>query len=406
MEKKKVTLVFVRIILCLLILAGGIVGMKKLKGMKRPPQKVERKEPALPVQVIQVQVKTVPVVVSGYGEVVSRTEVTLPAEVSGRVIFAHKELQIGAIIQKDEVLYKINEQDFRLDLESALARLKSLGRDLELARKEYARVSNLYSKKNVGTQSTVEKNEQTVNAINNQIIQVKQNIDQAKLQLDRCVIRAPFTGRVTELFVDQGEYVTAGKNFLTLTDDSDLEVQVPLDSRDVVQWLRFQAKNDGQSWFRPPEKTACSVTWTERESVRAQGLLDRVVRFDPQTRSLTVAIRLQPEKDAAFPLVQGMFCRVDIEGHSLERAFALPRAAVSFEQTVYLVEDGRLHTRKVEVARTEQGTTYVTGGLEEGEQVIVTRLENPLENSLVNILEPAESIQPVLQPVQQEAGGE
>jgi len=55
------------------------------------------------------------------------------------------------------------------------------------------------------------------------------------------------------------------------------------------------------------------------------------------------------------------------------------------------------------VARTEQGTTYVTGGLEEGEQVIVTRLENPLENSLVNILE---STQPVLQPVQEEAGGE
>ena len=116
-----------------------------------------------------------------------------------------------------------------------------------------------------------------------------------------------------------------------------------------------------------------------------------------------MAIRLQPEKGAPFPLVQGMFCRVDIEGRSLERAFALPRAAVSFEQTVYLVEDGRLHTRKVEVARTEQGTTYVTDGLEEGEQVIVTRLENPLENSLVNILE---STQPVLQPVQEEAGGE
>lgn len=403
MEKKKIMLVFVRIVFCLLILAGGVFGMKKLKGMKKPPQKVERKEPALPVQVVQVHAKTVPVVVSGYGEVVSRTEVTLPAEVSGRVVFAHKDLRVGAIIQKDEVLYKINEQDFRLDLESAQARLKSLVRDLELARKEYVRVSNLYSKKNVGTQSTVEKNEQTVNAINNQIIQVQQTIDQVKLQLGRCVVRAPFTGRITELFVDQGEYVTVGKNLLTLTDDSDLEVQVPLDSRDAVQWLRFQAKDDDQSWFGLPEKTACSVTWTERESVRAQGLLDRVVRFDSQTRSLTVAIRLQPEKGVPFPLVQGMFCRVDIEGHSLERAFALPRAAVSFEQTVYLVEDGRLRTRKVVVARTEQGTTYVTDGLEEGEQVIVTRLENPLENSLVNILE---STQPVLQPVQKEAGGE
>ncbi|WP_339134712.1 MAG: efflux RND transporter periplasmic adaptor subunit [Candidatus Electrothrix sp. GW3-4] len=406
MQMKKTGVLLVRIVLCLLILASGFIGMKKLKGMKKAPQKVERKEPALPVQVVQVQAKTVPVVISGYGEVVSRTEVTLPAEVSGRVIFAHKDLQVGAIIEKDEVLYKINEQDFRLDLKSAQARLKSLVRDLELARKEYARVSNLYSKKKVGTQSTVEKGEQAVNAISNQIIQVKQTIDQVKLQLARCVIRAPFTGRITELFVDQGEYVTAGKNLLTLTDDRDLEVQVPLDSRDAVQWLRFQTKNDGQSWFGLPEKTACNLTWTEKESVRAQGLLDRVVRFDSQTRSLTVAIRLQPEKSATFPLVQGMFCRVDIEGRALDNVFALPRAAVSFEQTVYVVQEGRLHTRKVEVARIEENMAFITGGLKDWEQVIVTRLENPLEKSLVNILDPVQSVQPVLQPVQKEAGEE
>ncbi|CAK8715946.1 RND family efflux transporter, MFP subunit [Candidatus Electrothrix aarhusensis] len=389
MHIKTIALVLLRIILCLLILAGGIFGMKKLKHMKKPPQKVERKEPALPVQVVWVQAKTVPVSISGYGEIVSRTEVTLPAEVAGRVTFAYQDLQVGAVIRKGEILYRMNEQDFRLNLESAQARLKSLTRDLELARKEYTRVRNLYAKKKVGTQSTVEKGEQAVNAISNQIIQVKQSIDQAKLQLSRCVIRAPFTGRITELAVDQDEYVTPGKNLLTLTDDSDLEIQVPLDSRDALEWLRFQSSKEGQAWFGLPEKTGCTVTWTEKENVHVQGSLDRVIRFDPQTRSLTVAIRLQPDMDASFSLVQGMFCRVDIEGRSLENVFVLPRAAVSFEQTVYVVQEDRLRTRKVEVARTEESTAFITDGLKEGEQVIVTRLENPLENSLVNILEPA-----------------
>jgi len=388
MQVKKTGLVLLRIILCLLILVGGVFGMKKLKQMKKPPQKVERKEPALPVQVVRVQAKTVPVSIFSYGEIVSRTEVTLPAEVAGRVIFAHQDLQMGAVIKKGEILYRINEQDFRLNLESAQARLKSLVRDLELARKEYSRVRNLYAKKKVGTQSTVEKGEQAVNAMNNQIIQVKQSIDQAKLQLSRCLIRAPFTGRITELAVDQDEYVTPGKNLLTLTDDSNLEVQVPLDSRDALAWLRFQPGREGHSWFGLPEKTGCIVTWTEKENVHAQGSLDRVIRFDPRTRSLTVAIRLQPDKDASFPLVQGMFCRVDIEGRSLENVFALPRAAVSFEQTVYVVEENRLYTRKVVVARIEESTAFILGGLKEGEQVIITRLENPLENSLVSILEP------------------
>ena len=357
-----------------------------MKQMKKPPQKVERKEPALPVEVVQVQPEKAPVIISGYGEIISRTEVTLPAEVAGRIIFAHKELQTGAVIKKGEVLYKINEEDFRLNLKSAQARLKSLVSDLELARKEYARVSNLYSKKKVGTQSSVEKGEQAVNAINNQIIQIKQTIDQAKLQLSRCVIRAPFTGRVTELHAEEDEYVTPGKDLLTLTDDSDLEVQVSLDSRDAVKWLRFQpSKQEDRSWFGLPEETNCTVTWTENDGTRAEGRLDRVVRFDPRTRSLTVAVRLQPGPSSPFPLVQGMFCRVDIEGRSLERVFVLPRSAVNFEQTVSVAQGNRLRTRKVEVARVEGGTAFITNGLEQGEQVIITRLENPLENSLVKI---------------------
>jgi RND family efflux transporter MFP subunit len=386
MQLKKIGSVLLRITLCVLILAGGFIGMKKMKEMKKPPQKVERKEPALPVEVVRVQAEKAPVIISGYGEIVSRTEVTLPAEVAGRITFAHKGLQPGAIIKKGEILYKINEQDFRLNLEMAEARLKSLTRDLELARKEYQRVSNLYKKKKVGTQSSVEKGEQSVNAIRNQIIPVKESIAQAKLQLSRCLIRTPFTGRVTELHTEQDEYVTPGKNLLTLTDDSDLEVQVSLDSRDAVDWLRFKPrKQEDRSWFGLPEETSCAVTWTENESIRATGGLDRVVRFDPRTRSLTVAVRLQPDTVSAFPLVQGMFCRVDIDGRSLDRVFLLPRSAVSFEQTVSIAEENRLRTRKVEVARVEGGIAFITKGLEEGEQVIITRLENPLENSLLSI---------------------
>jgi RND family efflux transporter MFP subunit len=388
MQLKKTGSALLRIILCVLILAGGFIGMKKMKQMKKPPQKVERKEPALPVEVVQVRAEKAPVIISGYGEIISRADVTLPAEVAGRITFAHKDLQPGAIIKKGEILYKINEQDFRLNLETAQARLKSLTRDLELARKEYQRVSNLYKKKKVGTQSSVEKGEQSVNAINSQIIQVEQSIAQAKLQLGRCLIQAPFTGRITELHAEQDEYVTPGKDLLTLTDDSDIEIRVSLDSRDAVDWLRFKPrKQEDNSWFGLPEETGCTVTWTENESIRATGSLDRVVRFDPRTRSLTVAIRLRPDASSTFPLVQGMFCRVDIEGRSLDRVFLLPRSAVSFEQAVYVVEKDRLHTRKVEVARIEGGIAFITNGLEQGEQVIITRLENPLENSLVTVLD-------------------
>jgi RND family efflux transporter MFP subunit len=389
MKLKTTYSVLLRIILCLLILAGGFIGMKKLKSMKKPPQHSEIKERVLPVQVMRTQAEKVPVIISGYGEIVSRTVVTLPAEVSGRIISAHKNLQVGAVIKKGEILYRINEQDYRLELETGQARLKSLSRDLELARKEYNRLNGLYKKKNIGTQSSVEQGERSVNAISSQIIPVKQSIALAKLHLSRCVIRSPFTGRISELHADADEYVTPGKNLLTLTDDSDLEMLVPLDSRDSAGWLRFQTNQQGGSWFGQPKKTACTITWTENEAVQVKGGLDRVVRFDPRTRSLVAAIRVRANSKSDFPLVQGMFCRVDIAGRSLDKVFALPQSAVSFEQTVYVVEENRLHTRQVKVARIQDGKALITDGLQAGEQVIITRLENPPENARVKINEPS-----------------
>ena len=46
---------------------------------------------------------------------------------------------------------------------------------------------------------------------------------------------------------------------------------------------------------------------------------------------------------------------------ALDTAFALPRSAVSFEQTVYvvMVTDNRFHTRKVEVAGMQNGMALV-----------------------------------------------
>ena len=383
MKKTPVAVLLVRFILCLLILAGGFFGMKRFKAMKKAPVQIQQKERALAVQVQEVQPETVPVLISGYGEVVSRSVVTLPAEVSGRITTAHKNLHLGAVIEKGDVLYVINDQDYRLELDSAQARLTSLSRDLELARKEHNRLGGLF-KKNIGSQSSVEQAERTVNSIQTQIVQLEQTLRQTKLYLSRCIIRAPFTGRITELFAEQDEYVSPGKNLLTLTNDNDLEVQVPLDSREALKWLRFQPSQEG-SWFGKPEKTHCTVTWTENTAIQAQGNVDRAIRFDSKLRSIVLAIRIQPEKRTDIPLTQGMFCKVDIQGHAIQHAFVLPRQAVSFENTVYVVKENRLLTRPVEVARIQNGKAIIVKGLQEGEQVIITRLENPPENSLVQI---------------------
>jgi len=388
MKKKKPAPLF-RLVLCLLILAVGVGGFRALKKMKKPPTAKEVVEQALPIEVMTVQPVDFPVRIQGYGDVISRTRVVLSSEVSGRITFKRGQLDVGRVVEQDEKLFEIDRQDYQLDLTTAESLLTILTRDQEIARAEYTRIDNLYRTKKVGSQSGVEKAEAAMNSIANQLQQVHQNKERARIKLNRCVVRAPFTGRVSKVEVEQDEYVNPGQKMITLVNDGALEIIVSLDSRDAAIWLRLSTDKEqlAGSWFAQPQPVRCTVVWSENIEVKGNGLLDRIVRFDPKTRMLSVAVSLDQTNPSAFPLADGMFCRVTIPGRMLEQVYVVPRQAVSFTGSVYVVEGGRLQTRKVTVVREDEDTAVISDGLVPGDTVITTRLENPLSNSLVRIME-------------------
>ncbi|MGD9367531.1 MAG: hypothetical protein PVH87_17655, partial [Desulfobacteraceae bacterium] len=107
-------------------------------------------------------------------------------------------------------------------------------------------------------------------------------------------------------------------------------------------------------------------------------------------RTLTVAVRIDSAEAAGndmqgLPLVEGMFCAVDIPGKTLKNVYLLPNWAVSYQNTVYEIRDSRLKTVPVKVARIEGDTAIVSGGLQPGDLVISTRLADPLENILLEV---------------------
>ena len=181
---------------------------------------------------------------------------------------------------------------------------------------------------------------------------------------------------------------------ITLADDSVLEIQVPLDSRDASKWLPFDdnSNNTLNAWVKGLKKVKCKIRWTESKSADYwKGTLNRVVKFDEQTRTVTVAIRIEG-KDAlsinhgSLPLIEGMFCSVEIPGKILENVYRVPRWAVSFENTVYVAIDNKLKTIPVEIARSQGEESYISEGLKPGDRVIITRLIDPIENTKLIIL--------------------
>ncbi len=379
--------ILVRIIACLLILGLGVFGFRMLKKMKKPPQQAARKEMRLKVQAVRVAPADIPVTLTGYGEVVSRTRVAVAAEIAGKVVEVHPRLEAGELIDAGELLFRQDTRDVEVEIQTGKRRLVTLRRDHELAEGEFRRARELFRKNRVGSLSQVEKLERAVNGVQTQIEQLEKALRLAEIRLSRSLVRAPFDCRLKKVDIEKGQYLAPGRQALVLVDDSNLEIQVPLDGREAHRWLRLDASGGRGFWFGRPEPVRCRVEWVDGDSVAAYGTLERIVDYDSAARMLRVAISLTdiPRDGNGFPLAEGMFCRVLIPGRTMTGVFALPRSAVDFTNTAHLAVDERLHSVQVETLRRSDELVYVRSGLKAGDLVITTRLDNPLENSLLQV---------------------
>ncbi len=392
-SKKPVMVVFISVAVSIMVLFIGVMGMKMLADLKTPPAEAKNGERPLRVETLEVEEEDIPVSITSYGEVKALNVVPIAPEVPGKIVKIHPRLEIGEIIPKGEVLFKIDPKDYITIRKTSRERLKILKRSQELAKKEYERVRILFEKNSVVTQAGVEAAERAMLSAADLTNQISQILETAENNLERCEVRAPFDARIKSVSLEKGQYVIPGQNVMTLANDAVLEIHVPIDSRDARKWLRFngEEKNRKIAWFPAIEQVECKISWTENNSGQTWGgRLHRVVKFDDQTRTLVVAIRVGAEStkkknSPSFPLVEGMFCSVKIPGRTLHNVFRLPRQAVSFENTVFIAAGNRLKTMPVKVARVEGENTYVAGGLNTGDMVITTRLIDPLENTLLEI---------------------
>ncbi len=430
-DKKRVVVMMAA---CLAVLAIGALAAAALANMKRPPAEVPSKEVPLRVKALLAQPEDVQVVITTYGEVAPLDTVRIAPEVGGKVVEVHERLDVGEVIPAGQALFVVDPRSYTAVVADAKAnveqltsaverlktqwandreRLKTLKRSRDLAKAEFDRIRELFDEDQVGTQSGVDAAEQAYNNTVDQVdqleralavypIQVREmesslasghaRLELAEYDLERTCVTAPFDARVKEVSIEAGQYVAPGSPVLTLANDAVLELSAPVDSRDARKWLRFNGRrdeNDG-AWFDGLEPVPCRIRWTEDTGSHYwEGVLHRVERFEKETRMLQLAIRIDAtdasSKDAeGLPLVEGMFCAVEIPGRTIEGAYRIPRSAVTFENNVYLVRESRLKTVPVELAYEKDNEAFLTTGLAPGDVVIVTRLVNPLENTLLD----------------------
>jgi multidrug resistance efflux pump len=140
--------------------------------------------------------------------------VNIAAEISGKVI--DLEVVDNQTVKKGDILFEIEPVDYRLSLAQAEATVQSRQYDRDLA------LQNSERRQKVGSEavSTEEMNsyQSTAQIAEAAYQSALATRDQAKVNLDRTVIRSPVNGYVTNLTLRIGDYATPGQTKLTLVD--------------------------------------------------------------------------------------------------------------------------------------------------------------------------------------------
>jgi RND family efflux transporter MFP subunit len=415
--------VIVSLALVALLLALGAGAMTALRGMKKPPPREEHKEGGLPVEVMKVKAADIPVFLSGWGTLRSRSRLSVIPEVGGRVVAVHPRLEDGESLQAGELLLRIDPAPYRLRVEQTKAeqdrlkttierirktwaadreRLAILEKSLALAEKEYKRTRELFEEGGVGSQAAVDGAESAVLSARERLVGLRSLLDSyplqireleaslaaasaglesARIDLGKTELRAPFAGRVESAAVEKGQVVSPGREVLRLVDDTVLELPVTLDGRDLARWIPFAEEPEGRWWFGRPASGPAEVVWVEDPDRRPfTGKASRVEKYDPRTRTAVLVLVVErPAAGTPGPqLVEGMFCRARIPGRSAPGVFRIPRSGIEPDGTVYLAREERLARSRVTVLHEEEDHVLVSSGLAEGDLLVLTRLVSPV----------------------------
>lgn len=373
-----------QLFLVLIVLAFGFLSMARLIATK---PKVKRRPPLAFLPRVKVQeVKLGPhrVVVRGEGTVRPAREVGLVPEVAGKVVYVSPALKKGGSFAEGEVLLRIDPRNYLLNLTLAEAEVKEAESQLALLEEEAASAREEWRiQGGEGEPPPLLVKEPQLAAARARLDAAKARLKRARLDLERTVLRAPFTGRVLEKRVDLGEYVAPGQVLATLYCTEAVEVAVPL-HEEKLAWIRVPGLTSDPpgSPVRLKASLAGRKFLWEGQVVRAEGKVDEL------TRTVKVVIEVKDPFGKRPPLLPGVFVQTEILGRRLEGVALLPRSALHQGKTVWVLGEGdRIRFRQVEVACFEGDQAVITGGLRDGERVVLSPLRAVTEGMRVRVLE-------------------
>jgi RND family efflux transporter MFP subunit len=393
-----------KILLPIIILVGSIGATVALVANREQPIQEEITEARLLVDVIQPQLQDTYITVSSQGTVEPRTRTNIVSEVSGRVTEVSLAFVAGGFFRNGDVLLKLDDQNYRAAVSqnaAAVATARSLLEQergqADVAQREWDRMSE-QQREQIRARDLYLRKPQLEEA-EARLASAQADLEKAQADLAKTIITAPYDGLVSAKNTDIGQFVSTGSAIAEIFAVDYAEVRLPI-PENKIQYLDLPssiqdfngadtAYNSGSEVELVSDIGNRRFHWNGHLS-RTEGVLDT------RTRVLFSVVQVSDPYNFynsvhEEPLRIGTYVNAEIQGQLLEDVMILPRHTLQANDLVWVADqENRLRSRTVDVITSNGDAVYIRGGLQAGDKVVLTRMENPLNSTPVQVqMQPA-----------------
>ncbi len=320
-----------------------------------PSQQAPR---GVPVEIATAVRKKTPVQIEALGTVTPMASVAVKSRIDNEIVGIH--FTDGALVNKGDLLVTLDSRAIEAQMRQVEAVLAGAKAQLEQNLGDLERYTELVAK-NATTLVTLQNARTQVNIWRATAESSTATLENLKVQLSYCTIRAPISGRISQAAVKVGNFVRSADAIpiATINQMAPLYVTFTVPQRSLPDIRQALANEDA---------TVEAIIPGEQRRARGQvAMIENTV--DPLTGMATVRAKMPNEDELLWP---GTLVTAQLTLR-VEEAVTVPAAAVQVSQTgnfVFVVKDAIARVQPVKVARMLGSEAVLESGLQGGEIVV------------------------------------
>jgi multidrug efflux system membrane fusion protein len=317
---------------------------------------------AVPVSVVIAARHDLPIYLTGLGSVQPTLNVSIRSQIDGkieRVLFTE-----GQHVKKDDVLVTLESRLWRAALDQAKAKKAQDQAMAAAAAKDLTRFRSLMAK-NFETEQNVDQQQSKVDQLTAAIQSDQAAIEQAQVQFDHTIIKAPNDGRVGVRLVDPG-------NLVHPTDATPITTLALMQPAAVMFTLPARVLDDVRSAL---ERGPIEVAAFDQDNQTLLGtgtllLIDNVI--DQATSTIKLKADFPNQDERLWP---GEFVNARLLLETRSNVIAVPQAAIQRGPqglfTWVVTDKDVAEVRKIQLGPSTGNSVIVTSGLSDGDRVVI-----------------------------------